>query len=104
MAWAAERTPRGWEPGAEAVARGPAGRFQPNNALQLTASSVRSAPLPVEELLHIEHRSAFEHVIDRPRSFMREDGERFARPMFVLQAGEIVLARRMVTEEQYRRC
>ena len=71
--------------------------------VQLGVRLIRSAPLPVEKLLHIEHRIAFEHVIDCPCSLMRDESECFALPMVVLQAGEIFLARRIVTEEQYRR-
>jgi hypothetical protein len=35
--------------------------------VQLGVRLIRSAPLPIEELLHIERRIAFAHVIDRPR-------------------------------------
>src|SRR6266852_4932779 len=34
---------------------------------------------------------------------MREDGSRFARTMFVLEAGEIFLARRIVSQKEHRR-
>jgi hypothetical protein len=39
--------------------------------VQLGDRLIRTAPLPVEELRHIEHGIAFKHVIDRSRQFMR---------------------------------
>ena len=56
--------------------------------------------LPVEELFHIEPRIAFEQVINGPYEFVRNAGERFALPMFVLQAGERFLRRRIMPPKQ----
>ena len=39
--------------------------------VQLGVRLTRSAPLPIEELLHIEHRIPFQEIIDRSGQFMR---------------------------------
>jgi hypothetical protein len=61
-----------------------------------------SAPLPLslEERLPIESHLAFEHVIDSASELLGQDGERLAFLMFFLQAGEVFLGCRMVSEEQ----
>ena len=61
-----------------------------------------SAPLPVslEERLPLESHGAFEHVIDSASSLLGQDGERRAFLMFFLQAGEVLLGCRIVSEAQ----
>ena len=61
-----------------------------------------SAPLPVslEERLPLDSHWAFEHVIDSASSLLGQDGERLAFLMFFLQAGEVLLGCRMVSEAQ----
>jgi hypothetical protein len=61
---------------------------------------IRSAPFPVKELLPIEGGIAFGHGINGPRSFVRDEGERFTLPMVVRQAGEIFLGRRISPQAQ----
>ena len=70
--------------------------------VQLGVRLTRSAPLPVEELLHIEHRVAFEHIIDGPRQFMRQDGPSFPLVMLLRQSGQRLLACLIVAQQQRR--
>ena len=51
----------------------------------------------------IEYHVAFQHIIDRPGQLMGQDRQRLALAVFFLQAGQILLARRIVAEEQHRR-
>ena len=71
--------------------------------VQLGVRLTRSARLPVEELLHIAHRVAFEHIIDRPGQLMSQDRQRLPLAVLFLSAGQIFLARRMGVQEQDRR-
>ena len=71
--------------------------------VQLGVRLTRSAPLLVEELLHIEHHIASEHVIDCPGQLMSQDRQRLPLAVFFLSAGQIFLACRMVAKEQDRR-
>jgi hypothetical protein len=68
--------------------------------VQLDRRLTRSAPLGMEEDIHIESRFALEHVIDGPRQFMRQDGERFSFIMLFLQADQVLLAWGIVPQEQ----
>ena len=52
--------------------------------VQLGVRLTRSARLPVEELLHIEHRVAFEHIIDRPDQLMSQDRQRLTLAVLFL--------------------
>ena len=63
---------------------------------QLGDRLARSAPLLVEEFVHIERRIAFQHVIHRARQFMGEDRQGFALTMFFRQVREVLLARWVV--------
>ena len=60
-------------------------RLRPGSSREAVGAA---APSPGEARRHGEDRVAFEHGGDRPRSLMREDGERFALPRLVLQAGQ----------------
>src|SRR5262249_45648856 len=60
-------------------------------------------PLAMQKFVHIKHRVALEHVIDRPREFMREESQGFALAMLVFQAGQVLLSCRIVAEEQHGR-
>ena len=68
--------------------------------VQLGARLIRSPPLSLEERLPIESHLAFEHVRDSASSLLGQDGECLAFVMFFLQAGEVFLGCRMVSEEQ----
>ena len=57
----------------------------------------------MQEFVHIKHRVAFEHIIDGPRQFMREDGQRFALAVLVLSSGQIFLPCWIIPEEQHGR-
>src|SRR5262245_56511115 len=57
----------------------------------------------MKEFLHIKHRVSFEHIIDSPSQFMREDGRRFALAVLVLSSGQICLPCRIIPEEQHGR-
>ncbi len=46
--------------------------------VQLDLRLTRSAPLGTQEHIYIKGCFALEHVIDGPRQFMRQDGERFS--------------------------
>src|SRR5215470_15293769 len=68
--------------------------------VQCGARRIRSPPFALEERLPVESHLAFEHVIDCTRSLLGQDGEGLAFVMFFLQAGEVFLGCRMVSEEQ----
>ena len=57
----------------------------------------------MEQRVHIAGRPAFSPVIDRPGELVGQDGQRFARAVFFLSAGERLLARRIIAEKQDRR-
>lgn len=63
---------------------------------------IHSARRPLEERLHLGPRVACEQVIDRSRPFLRGDGSGVAFAMVLLQAGELLLARGMVPQQQPR--
>ena len=68
-------------------------------------ASGSSAPLPYrlswEEWLRSESPLALEHVVDGQSQLLGQDGPGFPRALFVLQAGEVVLRRCMVSEDQH---
>ena len=54
---------------------------------QLGGRLACSPPLTLEKGIEIEHDPPCQHVIDRPRKFMRQDRQGLALPVFVLKAG-----------------
>ena len=72
-------------------------------ATQVGGRLACSPPLVLEKLLRIESSGTLQHIIDGPGQLMRHDGESFALAMFFLEAGQRLLTRRMVPEEQDRR-
>ena len=70
--------------------------------VQLGVTLTHSAPLAMEELVHLKSRLALEHIIDGPRELVSQDGQGFPLVVFFLQAGEIFLPCRIVAQEQRR--
>jgi hypothetical protein len=68
--------------------------------VQFGAGLIRSPPLLLEELLPLESHPAMEHVIDGTGQLLGQYGEGFTLVIFFLQAGEVFLRCRMVSEEQ----
>jgi hypothetical protein len=71
--------------------------------VQLDVRLTCSAPLPMEEWVHITGRLALEHVIDRPRQLVSQDSQGFPLAMFFLSAGQSDLPCRIVAQAQRRR-
>jgi hypothetical protein len=61
---------------------------------------IRSPPLGLEERLPIESSFSFEHIIDGTSQLLDQYGQGFPFVLFFLQAGEVFLRRRMVSEKQ----
>jgi hypothetical protein len=57
----------------------------------------------METWVHSAHRVTLQYGIPRTGPLMGEDGDRFARAMFLLPAGQIFLADRMMPEQEHRR-
>jgi hypothetical protein len=57
----------------------------------------------MEARLHIQHRLAFEHVIDRPSQLVGQDGQGVALAVFVRQLGQELLPCRVVAQKQHGR-
>ena len=57
----------------------------------------------MEQWVHLEHCVTLHYVIYGTGQCMGEDGSRFARAMFCLQAGQIFLADRIMPEQEPRR-
>lgn len=57
----------------------------------------------MEELLHIKGYFVVEHVIDRPRQPVGQNGEGFALAMFMLQTGQVFLPCWIIAQEQSSR-
>jgi hypothetical protein len=55
----------------------------------------------MQDFVHSKDRGAFEHGIDRSRQLMRQDGQRFALAMLVVQAGQRLLPCRIMPEDQH---
>ena len=70
---------------------------------QLGGRLACSRPLAPEKFLHIESGGTLQHIIDGPSQFMRQDRQGLALAVSGLEAGQILLARRIVAEEQDRR-
>ena len=68
--------------------------------VQLGAGLIRSPPFSLEERIPIESHLAMKPVIDGTGQLLGQYGQGFAFVMFFLQAGEVFLCRRMVSEEQ----
>jgi hypothetical protein len=68
--------------------------------VQLGVRLTRSTPLLLKKLIQIERRVSFPHVIDGPRQFMGQYRQGFALTMFFREASEVLLARRIVAQEQ----
>ena len=68
-------------------------------AVQLGIELTGSPPLSLQECVQIKRRLAFQHVVDRPGQFMRQDGQGFALAVFFLQAGEQFLRGRIIPQE-----
>jgi hypothetical protein len=60
-------------------------------AVQFGVGLTGSPPSALQEGVQIKRGLAFQHVVDRPRSFMCEDGQGFPLAVFFLQAGEQLL-------------
>jgi hypothetical protein len=71
--------------------------------VEFGARLTRSAPLGLEEDIPIESHLAFEHVIDGPAQFIRQEAQGFAFVRFFLQAGQIFLPRLVVAQKQSSR-
>ena len=69
-------------------------------ATQLGCRLACSPPLALEKGVTIEHHLPFQHVINGSGQLMGQDGQGLALPVLFLSAGEILLARRIVAEEQ----
>ena len=67
-------------------------------AVQFGVELTDSPPLSVQEGVQITSRFAFQHVIDRPCSFVSQDGQGFALAVFFLEAGEQFLRGGIVTQ------
>jgi len=67
-------------------------------AVQFGVALTDSPPLSVQEGVQIKRRLALQHVIDRPRQCMRQDGQGFAFAVFFLEAGEQFLRGGIVTQ------
>jgi hypothetical protein len=59
-----------------------------------------SPPFALEKGVTLEHRLPFHHVINGAGQLLGQDGQGLALPVLFLSAGEILLARRIVPEEQ----
>ena len=70
---------------------------------QLGSRLTCSPPLALEKSVQIEHDPPFQHVIDRTGQLMRQDRQGLAFSVFFLSASQILLARRIIAEEQDRR-
>ena len=70
-------------------------------SVQLGGKLTRSAPLTMEELLHIKGPLAFEHVIDCPCQLGGQDGEGFALAMLLLQTSQVFLPCGIIAQEQH---
>jgi len=70
--------------------------------VQLDGRLTRSAPLPMEELLHIKGGFALEHVIDGPCQLVGQDGEGFALAMLLLQTRQVFLPCGIIAQEHHR--
>ena len=60
--------------------------------VQLGGRLTRSAPVAVEEYVHLKYRVARQHVVDGARQLVGQDRQRLALPMFFLQTGQKLLA------------
>jgi hypothetical protein len=69
-------------------------------SVEFGAGLTRSAPLGRQELLQIKGGVAFQHDIDRPCEFVRQDTEGFAFVMLFLQLGQILLPRLVPPQEE----
>lgn len=58
----------------------------------------------MQERVEIERRPPLQHVIDRTRQVVRQDGQGCALAMCFLQAGEPLLAGRLVPQEPHGGC
>jgi hypothetical protein len=67
-------------------------------AVQCGVGLTGSPPSALQEGVHIQRGLAFQHVVDRPRSCMREDGQGLPLAVFFLQAGEQLLRGGMVAQ------
>ena len=68
-------------------------------AVQLGVGLTDSPPLSLEEGVQITRCLAFQHVVDRPRQFMREDGQGFPLAVLFLQSGQQFLTGRIIPQE-----
>lgn len=59
-----------------------------------------SPALPLEKGGKIKPHLPFQHLVDRPGELMSQDRPRFTFAMCFLSAGQILVARRIVTEEE----
>jgi hypothetical protein len=69
---------------------------------QLGLRLPRSAPLGTQEQVHSKSRCALEPGLDRWGQLMSQNRQRFAFVMFLLQAGQPLLALGVVTQDQDR--
>ena len=66
---------------------------------QLGRRLAYSPPFTLEQDIEIEHHVSCQQRIDGSGQLMRQAGPRLALAVFVLEADQIFLARRMVAEE-----
>jgi hypothetical protein len=76
----------------------------PRRPVRHRAHPLPSVPLPVHEGSHITGDFAFQYVIHGPRQFGREHGQGRACAMLLFQAGQGLVAWRMVAQQQDNRC
>ena len=55
--------------------------------VQLGGRLTHSAPIAVEESVHLKYRVACQHVVDGARQLVGQDGQRLALAVFFLQTG-----------------
>jgi hypothetical protein len=68
--------------------------------VQLGIRLIRSPPLSLKEGLPIESDVSFEQVIDGAGQLLGQESQGFPLAVFFLQAGEVFLGCRMVSQEQ----
>lgn len=66
-------------------------------AVQLDWELSASPPLCMKECLQIKSRLAFEHVVDRPGQFMRQEGQGFPLAVLFFQFGQQFLTGRIIS-------
>jgi hypothetical protein len=65
-------------------------------AVQLGVGLTGSPPSSLQEGVHLKRCLAFQHVVDRPRQFVSEDGQGFALAVLFFQSGQSLLTGRII--------